>query len=247
MAWANAEGKNSETREVRLTTALALQVHVEAALRWQPGSGERNALMLVGSVHLPEIRAGIQFHGSDGGNGDGGPGASQAVAVIVPRHKRIACPDGDLVIPARKPSDVWVSTPAPGPGAPWIERYGGRLGDGPVEFDVHLTAAMTLDVTFTPERDGSGFKVSFAGEMRLDQSLPMRLQFRDPTRPSASGSEFPGHESVLLRAGSRIPIPRQPVSRLSSHDPFMTIRVFETPGRVVCVAPPAHDANQIAS
>ena len=204
MPWTNTDRKDAVTREpaVRLTTSLALQVHVEAALRWQPGNGERNALMLVGSVHLPEIRAGIQFHGSDGGNGDGGPGASQAVAVIVPRHKRIACPEGDLVIPARKPSDVWVSTPAPDPHAPWIERYGGRLGDGPVEFETYLTAAMTLDVTFTPERfpDGSGFAVNFAGEMRLDQSLPVRLQFRDPTRQGGLGA-----------AGSARGAPKSPV------------------------------------
>jgi hypothetical protein len=251
MAWANVEGKDSEKREqpVRLITSLALRVHVEAALQWQPERGERSALMLVGSVHLPEIRAGIQFHGSDGGNGGGGPGASQAVAVVVPRHKRIAWPDRDLVIPARNPSDVWVITPALDPGAPWIERYGGRLGDGPLAFDVYLTAAVTLDVTFTPERYtyGSGFAVNFSGDMRLDQSLPMRLQFRDPMRPAASTSESPGHETVLLRAGSRIPIPPQPVSRLSSHDPFMTVRVFETPGQVVRVAPPTHDAGQIAS
>jgi hypothetical protein len=231
-----------------LTTALALQVHVETAFRSQPAEGGRDRLTLAGSVHLPELRAGIQFQSVSGGGGGSGAGESQAVAVIVPHHKTVAVPVENVVVPVRKPSDVWVFTHAPDQDPPWIEHYGGLLGDGPLTFDVYLAAAVTLDVSFAPVRrpDGNGFEVSFAGAIRLDQPLRMRLQFRDP-KGSTLTSESPGHEWVLLRAGCRIPIPPQPVSRLSGPDSLMTVRVFESPGRVVCVEPAIDGTDQVAS
>jgi len=95
---------------------------------------------------------------------------------------------------------------------------------------------VTLDVTFTPEecQNGRGVNIDVAGELRFERSTHMRLLFRDPRQSTAPPSESDSDEAVLIVTGSRVPIPRQTVSRVAGGNPSMTVRVVDAEGRVVC-------------
>ena len=125
-----------------------------------------------------------------------------------------------------------------------MERYAGRLEGEPLTFDQYVPIEVTLDVTFTPEElwNGIGARVDVAGELRFERSMHMRLLFRDPHRSMGRP------RSLTVRArfwspAARVPIPRPIVSRLTGHDPWMSVRVVDAEGHVVRGAP-ARGAGQ---
>ena len=239
---------------VRLHTKISLLAHVEAEVSWQPGrGGHPRALILMGNLRLPELRAEVTFgslngHGNANGhvngnghlNGNGHAKEHRANAAIIPHRFTMATQLQHLALPAREENDVWSLVPAADGDPTWVERYAGRLGDEPLTFDRYVPVDMSLDVTFAPEeRDsGHGTNVHVAGELSFARSLCMRLLFRDPKHSMTPPLESSGDEAELIVAGTRLSIPRQTVSRLSERSASMSVRVIETGGRVVCSEQP---------
>jgi len=227
---------------------------------WRPGHGGRpRTLILMGSLHLPELRAEITFgslngHGNanahengnghgDGnghGNGNGHAKETRANAAIIPHRFRMATQLQHLALPAREENDVWSLVPAADGDPTWVERYAGRLGEEPLTFDRYIPLDMSLEVAFAPEeRDsGRGMNMQVTGELSFERPLCMRLLFRDPKLSMTPPLESNGDEAELIAAGTRLSIPRQTVSRLAERCASMSVRVIETGGRVVCSEQP---------
>jgi len=224
---------------IRWSTPLSLRVHAETVLGVQSGAVENGrSLVVEGNLHLPELRAEIEFFAADGnGNGNGHAGELRATAVIVPRNYTMTVPVQRLVPPAPDRKDVWASTHALDQDPPWTERYAGRLGDGLLTFDQYITVDPTLDITFTRREgaNGAGVELEFAGELRFDRPSSMRLQFRCSKQSTMPASGSVEHEAMLMLAGARILIPRQVVPRRVSHNPWKSVRVIEAGGRVLAV------------
>jgi hypothetical protein len=223
-----------------MRTQLLLLVHVETVLNLQAGSaGSDRALSLTGNIHLPEVRAEIDFDG-DKREGNGYAGERRATAVIIPRNLAMTIPPQRLSPPPSVRSDVWAWTPALAHDQPWMEHYAGRLDGEWFTFDLHVLVDATLDVVFTrvESANGGGAEVAFNGELRFAQPSHIRFQFRDPKQSSAPPSASECQEAVLIQAGARALIPRQSVTRLAGTHPWHAVRVVESGARVVCVEQP---------
>lgn len=232
-----------------MRTQLLLQVYVETVLNLQAGGpGSDRALSVTGNIHLPEVRAEIEFDQPDR-EGNGYAGERRATAVIVPRNLTMTIPPQRLAPPAPGRSDVWAWTPASDGDPPWMEHYAGRLDDQLLTFDQHVSVDATLDIAFTrvEPRNGNGAEVTFVGELRFEQPSHMRFQFRNPKPSTVPPATSETHEAVLIHAGSRALIPRQSLSRLAGSLPWKSVRVAPTGPRVVCIEQPFVEPARNAS
>jgi len=188
-------------------------------------------MALTGNLHLPGLRAEISFF--TGGNGN--VAEHRASTTIVPAGFTMTIPLQFLPSPRPEESDVWALTPDPRRAPPWREHYAGQLDGNPLTFDQHVPIDVTVDLFVTPDdcQSGRGAQVDVAGELRFERSTHMRLLFRDPYQSTAPPSDD-SDEAVLIVAGSRVPIPRQTVSSLSGQNAWMSVRVLEAGGRVIC-------------
>jgi hypothetical protein len=223
---------------------------------WQPGRGGRpRALILMGNLRLPELRAEITFgslnghgnakghvnrNGHGNGDGDGYAKEHRATAAIIPHRFTMATQLQHLPLPAREENDVWSLVPAVDGDPTWVERYAGRLGEEPLMLDRYIPLDMSLEVAFAPEeRDsGHGTNLHVGGELSFERSVCIRLLFRDPKQSMTPPLESNVDEAELIVAGTRLSIPRQTVSRLAERSASMSVRVIETGGRVVCSEQP---------
>ena len=236
---------------IRISTTLTLRVHAETVLGVQSGDVENGRwLAVTGNLHLPELRAEIEFFAHEGGgNGNGHAGELRATAVIVPRNFTMTVPVQRFALPPLDRNEVWASTHAPNQSRSWTERYAGKLDGELLTFDQYITVDPTLDVTFTrlDHRNGGGAEVEFAGELRFDRPSLMRLHFRCPKQSMAPASRFDGHQAMLMLAGAHALIPRQIVPRMTGSNAWKSVRVIEPGGRVVCVDQPLFGAGRSAS
>jgi len=235
---------------LRLHAPVSLLAHVETVLG-RGRDGRHHALALTGNIHLPELRAELTFgshpglgHGNGNGNGNGNGHAKvhRSTATIVPRGFTMAIPLQYLALPAQgEGSDVWALTPEPDHDPPWMERYVGRLEREPLKHDRHVPVEVTLDVTFSPQerRDGCGESLEIAGELSFERPMHVRFLCRDQEQSMGPPLGSDSDEAVLIVAGFRTPIARQTVSSPGGRDLWMTVRIVEADGRVVCVEEPA--------
>jgi hypothetical protein len=213
----------------------SLLVHVEAVLGWQKGLTRRgHSIALTGNLHLPELRAELSFFSSAMGQTK----EHRAATTIVPAGFSMTIPLQFLPAPRPDESDVWALTPAPERTPPWQEHYAGQLDGQPLTFDQHVPIDVTIDLVATPDdcQSGRGAQVDVAGELRFESSTHMRVLFRDPYESTAPPSDD-SDEAILIVAGSRVPIPRKTLSSLSGENPWMSLRVLEQGGRVICEDP----------
>jgi len=91
----------------------------------------------------------------------------------------------------------------------------------------------TLEACFMLEecQDGRGTKVDLAGELRFDDATHMRVLFRDPGRSVAPPSEADSDETLLIAAGTRVPIDLQTVSGMVGPHPWISVQVVDDAGR----------------
>jgi hypothetical protein len=223
---------------VRLHAPISLLAHLETEMSWQPGRVDRpRGLILMGNLHLPELRAEITFGRHNGhANGNGHSEKHRTSAAIIRHRFSMAIQLQHLAQPAQEEKDVWSSAPGPDHDLPWVERYAGRLGDEPLTIDRYVPVDMSLDVMFGREecKTGRTTNVHVTGELRFDRSVCMRLRFSDPKHSMAS-PRASGRDGVeLIVGGTRVSIPSQTVSGLADRSASMSVRVIETGGRLVC-------------
>jgi hypothetical protein len=236
---------------IRVSTPLSLRVHAETVLEVQSGdlvSGHWLAVM--GTLHLPELRAEIEFFAREGdANGNGHAGALRATAVVIPRNFTMTVPVQRFALPELDRSEVWASTHAPNQDPPWAERYAGKLDGELLTFDQYITVEPILDATFSrcEGRNGGGAEMEFAGELRFDRPSPMRLQFRHPRQSAAPVSTSDGHQAMLMLAGASAVIPRQILPRMTGSNALKCVRVIEAGGRVVGLDQPLSGVARRAS
>ena len=220
---------------VRVYTQLPLLVQVDTMLSWKNGGlGRRPALALTGAIHLLELKAEIVFRKRRDDELDS-PDAHRARAVIVPLGFEMPLVIQHFGRPAPEENDAWVLTRDLTGERPWVEHYAGRIEKHPLTFDLHVPALATLDAWFTPQESQGGreTKVELMGELRFDQNTNIRLLFRNPALPTTPPPQQ-GGEAAVIAAGTRIPVNRQAVSGAIGPNPWISMRVLEEGGRVVC-------------
>lgn len=235
------DGIGDLSSRTHLATRVPLLVHVETVLGWHRGNLRRHgSVALTGNIHLPELRAEISFFTTGNGHAE----EHRATATIVPPGFAMTIPLQYLPSPQPEESDVWALTPSPDRMPPWQEHYAGQLNGHPLTFDRHIPIDVTLDLHFTPDecQSGRGAQVDVAGELRFEDSIHMRVLFRDPEQSTAPPS-IDSDEAILIVAGSRIPIMRQTVSSLAGRASWMSVRVREPGGSVLLDEPSLGQAS----
>lgn len=219
---------------VRMYVPLQFPVRSEIIARDRSGPlHRRQCLDIMGWSYLPELRLEFVFRRHEHGKED--PADQWGMATVVPPGFRLPIPGQsiDRVDPERR--DLWVMTTESKRQPPWLEHYAGACGQHALTFARPLQTQATLDVSCQCEesQDSQGTKVDVWGNVTFERPTSMRLMLRNGDQTNSS-AVMDGKEMVVIPAGARIPVERQSVTVAVGRRPWISMRVSDAEGRVLC-------------
>jgi len=116
-----------------------------------------------------------------------------------------------------------------------LEHYAGPCEQHVLTFVRPVQTQATLDVSCQCEEgdDQQGTKVEVWGNVMFERPLSMRLMLRNGER-SHGPAAMDGKEMVVIPSGTRVPIERQSVTVAVGRRPWISMRVSDGEGRVLC-------------
>jgi hypothetical protein len=219
---------------VRMYVPLEFLVRSEIIARDRSGPfHRRQGLDIMGWSHLPELRMDFVFRRHDHGKED--PADQWGAATIVPPGFRLPIPGQSMDRKDPDRRDLWVLTSEPRRQPPWLEHYAGPCEQHVLTFVRPVQTQATLDVSCQCEEgdDQQGTKVEVWGNVMFERPLSMRLMLRNGER-SHGPAAMDGKEMVVIPSGTRVPIERQSVTVAVGRRPWISMRVSDGEGRVLC-------------
>jgi len=217
---------------VKMYVPLEFPVRSEIVARDRSGRIHlRHTLDLMGWVHLPELRIDFVFRRQEQDKQD--PADRWATATIVPPGFRLPIPAQtlDRTDPARR--DLWVMTSDPGRQPPWLHYYAGACEQHILTFSRPVHGRATLDVSCRCHEEENETKVDVWGNVAFERSTSMRVTLKDGSRGQGP-RPMEGKEMVIISSGTRIPIERQRLAVVVGRRPWISMRVSDGDGRVLC-------------
>lgn len=219
---------------VKMYVPLEFQVRSEIVARNRSGPFHRRpSLDIMGWAHLPELRMDFVFRRHEHDQQD--PADQWGAATIVPPGFRLPIPAQSIdgMDPERR--DLWFLTSEPKRQPPWREHYAGACRQNILTFARHLQTQATLDVSCRCDEahEGEGTKVQVWGNVTFDRPMSIRLMLRNGEH-STGPAPMDGREMTVISSGTRIPIERQDVTVRVGRRPWISMKVSDGEGRVLC-------------